>query len=128
VKQLTQILLVLPLLIACKKDEHQLNTLGPVKGKILKTYCSGTAVQLIGVGNDKGQNWLGSSELSNESTKRDTLYNHVVLTNPIPKDKQVLGSVIEFTYTKVKFFNLPYPICDLGIVGLDTLYQINHIK
>lgn len=28
----------------------------------------------------------------------------------------------------VVFFNLSQPICDLGIVGIDTLYQIHSFK
>lgn len=104
-------------LISCKKNEVSNEEFLSAKGRVLEMYCSGTAVQLLNATESMGQNWASSID------GRDTVYKNVVLLNPF-EGYSLIRKNIEFKYRKVDFFTHPTPICDFGIVGLDTLYQV----
>jgi len=117
-KTFIKILAIVVSLMSCNNEEYAPEHLLNARGNILSVNCAGTVIQLLNAPENTGQDWIHS----------DKIYENVVLANPFPENKSLIGRNIDFKYTKVDFFNLSQPICDLGIVGLDTLYQIHSFK
>lgn len=104
--------------MSCKREEHAPEPLFNARGNILSVNCAGTVIQLLNAPENTGQDWIHP----------DQVYKNVILANPFPENKSLIGRNIDFKYTKVDFFTLSQPICDLGMVGIDTLYQIYSFK
>lgn len=109
-------------LLSCEKDLVTPDDLLTAQGKVLEVYCSGTVLQLLGTSENMGQNWTSSID------GKIKVHQNVVLLSPISQNNDLLGKNIEFKYKKVNYFTLSKPMCDLGVIGLDTLYQVHSFK
>jgi hypothetical protein len=118
VKTFIKIVTIVVFLMSCKYEEPSPSHLFTTRGKVLSVNCAGTIIQLLNVPENAGQDWIHSG----------VVYKNVVLANPFSENKSLIGKDIAFNYTKVDVFKLSQPICDLGIIGLDTLYQISKFR
>lgn len=91
-----------------------------IQARVMYTSCGGTVLQFIDSTKTHGKDWLWFKNLNGpfDASNAAQVYPRCVTAFVIPKERQILGDTLRFTYETIS--NPPGSVCTIG--GLPMTY------